>query len=92
MQKNGDHINVKHSEFSTFKGWSVEEILSELMELGDRVKSEDYLKLIKQFGEALDNNDKEKAEDAYNELDKILSPMTHQRKLLEIQMTSLTTE
>ncbi len=91
LQKNGDHINVKHSEFSTFKGWSVEEILSELMELGEKTKSEDYLKFIKQFDNALDNNDKEQAISAYNELDKILPPMTHQRKLLKIQMTSLTT-
>ena len=92
LQKDGDSIRVKQSDFFTFKGWSVEEILSELMELGERTKSEDYLKLIKEFDEALDNNNKEQAEKAYNELDKILPPTTHHRKLLKIQMISLTSD
>lgn len=92
LQKNGDNISVKQSEFTTFKAWSVEEILSELMELGERTKSEDYLRLIKEFDEALDNNDKEQAEKAYQELDEILPPLTHHRKLLKIQMTSLTSD
>ena len=92
LQKDGDHINVKQPEITTFKGWTVEEILMELMELGEKTKSEQYLKLIKEFDKALDNNNSEQAQNAYNELDKILHPQSVQRKLLKIQMTSLTTE
>lgn len=92
LQKDDDNIIVKQPEFSTFKGWTVEEILSELMELGEKTKSEQYLDLIKQFDEALDKNNKENAQKAYNELDKILHPDSSQRKLLKIQMTALTSQ
>ncbi|MBN2890650.1 MAG: AAA family ATPase [Bacteroidales bacterium] len=90
LQKSEDNIIVKQPEISTFKGWTVEEILSELMELGEKTKSDDYLKLMKEIEVAITKNDKQKAQKTYNELDKILHPDSVQRKLLKIQMTSLT--
>jgi hypothetical protein len=54
--------------------------------------SDSYLALIKQFDDALDEDDYAKAKGAYDELDKILHPASNQRKLLRIQMSSLMPE
>jgi hypothetical protein len=41
------------------------------------------------FEDAVLNDDYEKAQNAYNQLDTILSPSSYQRKVLQIQMSSL---
>jgi predicted ATP-binding protein involved in virulence len=88
-EKGSDHVNIVQPKIPSYQGWSLEEILTELMGLGERTHSEKYLELIKQFGEALDNDDFSSAQTAYEELDKILHPTSHQRKLLRLQMSSL---
>ena len=89
LEKQDDHVIIKQPDIKTFKGWTVDEILTELMGLDDKTLSDDYLKLIKQFDDALDNDNYQQAKNAYDELDKILHPNSHQRKLLRIQMASL---
>lgn len=89
LEKQDDHVIIKQPDIKTFKGWTVDEILTELMGLDDKTLSDDYLKLIKQFDDALDNDNYQQAKNAYDELDKILHPSSHQRKLLRIQMASL---
>jgi len=71
-----------------FQGWSVEEILTDVMGL-DNVHSELYITTIKSFEVALDEDNKEKAEKAFKILDKMLHPRNHLRKILKIQMASL---
>jgi predicted ATP-binding protein involved in virulence len=88
-KKGEDFVTIEQPKIKTFKGWSVEEILSELMDMGDKTYSEAYLKLMDDFDEALDEENYEKAQTAYKELDKILHPESSQRKLLRIQMSSL---
>lgn len=93
LEKQDDHVIIKQRpDIKTFKGWMVDEILDEIMGLDDKTVSDDYLKLMQQFDEALDEEDYSKAKNAYNELDKILHPESHQRKLLRIQMSSLLPE
>ncbi len=89
LEKIKDHVIIKQPQIKTFKGWTIEEILSELMGLEDKTLSDSYLALMKQFDEGLDEDDFEKAEHAYHELDKILHPESTQRKLLRLQMSSL---
>lgn len=89
LEKEGDHVIIKQPKIKNYNGWTVEEILTELMGLDERVYSETYLKLIQQFDEALDEDNYDKAKTAYDELDKILHPTSGQRKLLRIQMSSL---
>jgi predicted ATP-binding protein involved in virulence len=90
LEKEGDHVVIKQRpDIKTFKGWTVEEILTELMGLGERTLSDDYLKFMHKFDEALDEDDYAKAKNAYDELDKILHPYSSQRKLLRIQMSGL---
>lgn len=90
LDKEGDHVTIRQPQIPTYQGWSLEEILTELMGLGERTHSEKYLELIRQFETALDNENYESAQAAYDELDKILHPQSHQRKLLRLQMSSLT--
>jgi predicted ATP-binding protein involved in virulence len=88
LEKDGDHINIRQ-QFGSFKGWTVDEILTELMGMDDKTMSDTYLDLMKQFDEALDEDNYEKAQSAYEGLDKILHPSSSQRKILRIQMSSL---
>lgn len=88
LEKDGDHINIRQ-QFGSFKGWTVDEILDELMGMNDKTMSDTYLDLMKQFDEALDEDNYEKAHSAYEGLDKILHPSSPQRKILRIQMSSL---
>lgn len=90
LKQSGNEVKIEQPNISTFKGWTVEEILSDLMDLNNRTHSEAYLTLIHQFDEALDEDNYIKAKSAYDQLDKILHPTSPQRKLLRLQMTALT--
>ena len=90
LEKQDDHVLItQRPEIKTFKGWTVEEILTELMGLDNRILSDDYLKLIHDFDNGLDNDNYSQAKTAYDELVKILHPNSHQPKLLRLQMSSL---
>lgn len=84
----GKGINIRQ-RFGSFQGWTVDEILTELMNLGDRTRSDLYLQLMQDFEDAVLNDNYEKAQNTYNQLDAILSPSSYQRKVLQIQMSSL---
>jgi energy-coupling factor transporter ATP-binding protein EcfA2 len=84
----GKGINIRQ-RFGSFQGWTVDEILTELMNMGDRTRSDLYLQLMEDFENAVLDDDYEKAQNAYNQLDTILSPSSYQRKVLQIQMSSL---
>jgi len=92
LEKKGEQVTITQPDITTYKGWTIEEILGELMGLGEETLSDSYLALIKQFDDALDEDDYAKAKLAYDELDKILHPANNQRKLLRIQMSSLMPE
>ncbi|WP_138994558.1 AAA family ATPase [Larkinella sp. C7] len=81
-------INIRQ-QFGSFQGWTVEEILRELMDLGEKTRSDRYLELMREFEDSLLEENYAGAKTAYEELDKILSPSSHQRKVLQIQMSSL---
>lgn len=89
LKREGDKIKVENPEIPSFKGWTVEEILSEFMELDGKVMSEDYIKILSDFDNALDLNDYEVASNAYIKLEKMLHPSSPQRKLLRIQMNQI---
>ncbi len=84
----GKGINIRQ-RFGSFQGWTVDEILTELMNMGDRTRSDLYLQLMQDFENAVLEDNYEKAQNAYNQLDTILSPSSYQRKVLQIQISSL---
>jgi predicted ATP-binding protein involved in virulence len=92
LEKKGEQVTMTQPNITTYQGWTIEEILSELMGLDEETLSDTYLALIKQFDEALDEEDYAKAKEAYDALDKILHPESNQRKLLRIQMSALMSE
>lgn len=82
-------VSIRQKDLRTFTGWTVEEILQELMGLGERTHSDAYLALMQQFEEGLDGDNYQKVHEAYEELEKILHPTSAQRKLLKLQMAPL---
>lgn len=84
----GNGINIRQ-KFGSFQGWTIDEILTELMSLGVRTRSDLYLQLMEDFENAILENNYEKAQSLYKHLDEILSPSSYQRKVLQIQMSSL---
>lgn len=90
LTKEGDKTIISQPDVKTFKGWTVVEILEELMGLEGKTRSESYLQLIRQFDEALDQENAERTSELYEKLSEILHPASTQRKLLRIQMAGLT--
>jgi energy-coupling factor transporter ATP-binding protein EcfA2 len=71
-----------------FQGWTVEEILTDVMELED-TRSKVYQDAIRNFDKALDEGNSKSAKESYDLLDKMLHPANHLRKLLRLQMITL---
>ncbi|QWC23576.1 AAA family ATPase [Bacillus haikouensis] len=71
-----------------FQGWSVEEILTDVMGMKN-THSDLYLDTLNEFDVALTNFDREKAKMLYSRIDKMLHPQNHLRKVYKIQMASL---
>lgn len=88
LEKDKDNIHIRR-EFGTFQGWTVEEILQNLMGLGEKTVSDKYLELLKQFEDGMDEENYEKAKTAFYSLDKILHSTSSQRKLLKLQLGSI---
>lgn len=88
LEKDKENTHIRQ-EFGTFQGWTVEEILQDLMGLGDKILSDKYLEELKQFENGIDEEDYEKAKSAFDELNKILHPTSSQRKLLKLQLGSI---
>jgi AAA15 family ATPase/GTPase len=89
LKKENGEIVIEQPNIRSFKGWTIEEIMTDLMQLEGQTMSNTYLDLMQQFDEALDEDDYEKANKAYIKLTSILHPQSSQRKLMKIQMTSL---
>lgn len=72
------------SEFG-FQGWTVEEILTDVMGMRD-TRSEKYRSLVTDFEAALDSGERSKAEQTYEVLDRFLHPNNVQRKLFKLEL------
>ena len=71
-----------------FKGWTIEEILYDVMGM-KTLRSELYHQAIDDFGKAIDEENSEKAQAIYEELDQLLHPANSQRKLLKFQLAKI---
>ncbi len=89
LNRVGDHTEVKHLGNKSYIGWKIEEILSEVMGLDEKIHTDRYNELMAQFDEALDTDDYAKGKEAYDQLMLILHPQSAERKLLDIQFTQL---
>lgn len=71
-----------------FKGWSIEEVLIDVMGMSD-TRTDFYNDTLNEFNELLDNEKYDEAKVLFIKIDEFLHPNNHLRKLLEIQLTGL---
>lgn len=79
-------VSVERHSRNSFVGWTVEEILGEVMHLEEDVHSDTYQRQMALFDEGLDEQNLAKAKAAYDELMKILHPNNPVRRMLEFQL------
>lgn len=89
LKKHKGLIHIEQPKIPSLRGWTIEEILSEFMELDGHVMSQQYIYFLNSFDKALDEGAYNKAKDAYQELSKILHPQSHQHKLLRLQLNQI---
>jgi len=71
-----------------FQGWTVEEVLTDVMGMSD-TRTALFNNLLNDFGEHIDNGNYSKANDVFNKIDIILHPQNHLRKLLKFQLAEI---
>lgn len=76
------------SASSGFKGWTLDEVLTDLMGMHD-TRSQYFIDLITAFGQAVDSEDLYSAKKHFQELDLALHPSNPSRKLLRLQLASI---
>jgi len=82
-------ITVERSDVTDFTGWTVEEILSETMELKDGVRSVVYNEKKRAFENALKTKDRQAAERLYAELEQMMRPGNPMRSIYRIELEEL---
>ncbi|HAV5770675.1 AAA family ATPase [Acinetobacter baumannii] len=71
-----------------YQGWTIEEILEDVMGMAD-LRTRTYKKIKAKFDKALDEMDKVTAQSAYCELDRMLHPQYPLRPVFKMQLESL---
>lgn len=82
-------VSLECSDIHDFRGWTVEEILRETMGLKDDIYSDDYQRLIEEFDQGLDENNKDQVLKAYDELIALLHPNNPVKRILEMQKNQM---
>lgn len=88
-RKEDGEVAFKHCPRSDFRGWTVEDILSETMGLNEKIHSDYYNQQVEDFNEALDEDNLQRAEKAYEELDRLMNVKDPLRRMFELQIGQL---
>ncbi len=80
---------VKEYGDQTFQGWTVEEILDELMNLGSDTRSDEYKEFRLKFENALNTNNVKEGIEYYKKLKEMLHPSSMEADLLNMDMNQL---
>lgn len=91
LQRGDDGVHIRNMQNVKFTGWSVEEILQDLMDLEEPF-SEEYDRLTEQFTEGINEDDAGKVREAYRGLSRILHPESPKRQWLRFQLPELSEE
>lgn len=86
FNRHGRYEQWKHGDLL---GWTIEEILSEIMGLDDKVNTDTYNMLLDKIEKALELEDYLSAIKGYNELVLSLHPASTLKKLLRLQIESI---
>ncbi|MBK6959556.1 MAG: AAA family ATPase [Nitrosomonas sp.] len=71
-----------------FQGWTVEEVLTDVMGMTD-TRTEIYQNKLSEFNHSIDTENYSSAKLAFDELDKLLHSKNHLRKLLKLELASI---
>ncbi len=71
-----------------FQGWTIEEILTDVMGMSD-LRTDIFKELLFKFDAAIEEENSEKAESIYSQIDSLLHPENTLRKLLKFQLAGL---
>jgi len=71
-----------------FQGWTVEEVLEDVMGMND-TRTPLYHSVLAEFESAVNEENSEKALSAYSKIDDFLHPENHLRKLLKFQLAAI---
>lgn len=71
-----------------FKGWTIEEVLRDVMGM-ESLRTDIFNTMMEGFGNAIDNEDIQKAETLYQQIDDMLHPKNELRKLLKFQLIGI---
>lgn len=71
-----------------YQGWTVEEILVDVMGMSD-TRTASYYQLMSEFESAIDCDDYERSQRAFQEIELLLHPENHLRKLLKFQLAAV---
>ena len=82
-------IEAERSNVTNFTGWTVEEILSETMELKEGVRSVVYNEKKRAFEDALKAKDRVQAEEIYAELERMMRPGNPMRSIYRVELEEL---
>lgn len=82
-------VDVEPCDIHDFRGWTIEEILKETMGLEDDIYSDDYQRLIEEFDQGLNENNKDQVLKAYDELIALLHPNNPVKRILEMQKNQM---
>lgn len=82
-------IEAERSNVTNFTGWTVEEILSETMELKEGVRSVVYNEKKRAFEDALKAKDRAQAEKIYAELERLMRPGNPMRSIYRVELEEL---
>lgn len=90
LEHSGQGVSIRYLPDSAhgFKGWTIDEVLTDVMGMRD-TRSAEFLSLIAEFGGAIDSENLSVAERIFEELDLSLHPNNAARKLLRIQINAL---
>lgn len=89
LHRHENLVKVEKCPYTNFIGWTVEEILRDIMKLDKDIHSDEYQENMNLFDEGLDENDISKAKQAYDVLRKILHPTSSVRRLLDLQFSQM---
>jgi len=71
-----------------YQGWTIEEILVDVMGMSD-TRTEEYHQELQRFEDAIEHDDYLSAKASFTELDSLLHPNNHLRKLLKLELASV---
>jgi predicted ATP-binding protein involved in virulence len=78
---------LPNTEFG-FQGWTIEEVLTDVMGMNN-LRTEIFKILITQFDKSIEEENTQRAEEIFNQLDNLLHPENTLRKLLKFQLAGI---